>query len=160
MHPLLLSACLAVGLAGHAAAGERAQAAEHPPSHEESPAMPNMINWFEIPATDFDRAVRFYGAILDAPLHIMDMDDTRMGMFPNDGDNVSGAVVSGDGYVPGTQGALVYLSGGKDLSPMLARVVAAGGKVVVSKTRISAEFGHFALFIDTEGNRVGLHSPE
>lgn len=123
------------------------------------PAMQHMINWFEIPAADFDRALRFYGAVLDAPLDTMDMDGARMGMFPSDGRNVSGAIVHGEDYVPGTAGALVYLSGGEDLSPALARVVAAGGTVIVPKTRISPEFGYFALFLDSEGNRVGLHSP-
>lgn len=159
MRNLLLSACLAAGLAGHAAASERAPSPEQPARHEENPVMRNMINWFEIPVADFDRARRFYAAVLDAPLEAMDMDGTRMGMFPSDGNNVSGAIVHGEDYVPGMQGPLVYLAGGDDLSPMLARVGAAGGKVIVPKTRISPEFGFFALFIDTEGNRVGLHSP-
>ncbi|WP_202840908.1 DUF6265 family protein [Luteimonas saliphila] len=123
------------------------------------PAMQHMINWFEIPVADFDRALRFYGAVLDAPLEAMDMDGVRMGMFPSDGRNVSGAIVHGEDYVPGTTGALVYLSGGGDLAPALARVAAAGGKVIVPKTQISPEFGYFALFLDSEGNRVGLHSP-
>lgn len=159
MRNLLLTTCLAAGLAGHAAANERAPSPDQPARHEERPAMQNVINWFEIPVADFDRASRFYGAVLDASLEAMDMDGTRMGMFPSDGRNVSGAIVHGEDYVPGTQGTLVYLAGGDDLSPMLARVAAAGGEVIVPKTRISPEFGWFALFIDTEGNRVGLHSP-
>ncbi len=127
---------------------------------DKRPAMHNLINWFEIPAVDFDRAVRFYSAVLDARLEPMDLGGTKMGMFPNDGSNVSGAVVQGADYVPGAQGALVYLSGGEDLSPMLARVAQAGGTVIVPKTQISPEFGYFALFFDTEGNKVGLHSPK
>ena len=34
----------------------------------------------------------------------------------------------------------------------------AGGKVAVPKTKISDEHGFFAIFIDSEGNKVGLHS--
>lgn len=123
------------------------------------PDMHHLISWFEIPVADFDRALRFYATVLDASLQTMDMGGTRMGMFPSDGRNVSGAIVHGDDYAPGAQGPLVYLSGGDDLSPMLARVTEAGGKVIVPKTEISPEFGHFALFIDSEGNRIGLHSP-
>lgn len=123
------------------------------------PAMRHMINWFEIPATDFDRALRFYSTVLDAALEPMEMEGAKMGMLPSDGENVSGAIVQGEDYIPGTHGALVYLSGGQDLSPMLARVTVAGGRVIVPKTQISPEFGYFALFIDSEGNRVGLHSP-
>jgi len=124
------------------------------------PAMHNMINWFEIPVADFDRAMRFYSAVAGAALEPMDLDGTKMGMLPADGRNVSGAIVQGDGYTPSTEGTLIYLSGGEDLSPMLARVAEAGGSVIVPKTQISPEFGFFALFIDTEGNKIGLHSPK
>lgn len=134
--------------------GSKATAATHT-----RPMMQNMVSWFEIPAVDFDRAVRFYTAVLDVPLEVMDMGGTKMGMMPADGLNVSGAVVHGEDYMPGTSGTLVYLSGGEDLSPALVRVAGAGGTVIVPKTEISPEFGYFALFIDTEGNKLGLHSP-
>ena len=41
---------------------------------------------------------------------------------------------------------------------MLARVERAGGSIVVPKTDIGGDFGFFAHFVDTEGNKVGLHS--
>jgi predicted enzyme related to lactoylglutathione lyase len=53
---------------------------------------------------------------------------------------------------------MVYLSGGRDLATVLARVEGAGGKILVGKTPITPEYGYFAHFLDTEGNRVGLHS--
>jgi predicted enzyme related to lactoylglutathione lyase len=52
---------------------------------------------------------------------------------------------------------LIYLDAGEDLTPVLGRVEPAGGKVVVPKTSIG-EHGAIAVFIDSEGNRVGLHS--
>ena len=167
MRTILLLACLVASVGSHpvaARASERAPPAEGsvqvPDPADKRPAMHNLINWFEIPAVDFDRAVRFYSAVLDTALEPMDLGGTKMGMFPSDGSNVSGAVVQGDDYVPGAQGALVYLSGGEDLSAMLARVAQAGGTVIVPKTQISPEFGYFALFFDSEGNKVGLHSPK
>lgn len=84
---------------------------------------------------------------------------SEMAFFPSE-DGVGGAVVSGDGYEPNDKGSLVYLNGGEDLSDALSRVEKAGGKVIVPKTQISPEIGHFALFIDTEGNKVALHSPK
>jgi len=66
--------------------------------------------------------------------------------------------VQGEGGVPSQNGTMVYLNGGDDLAPLLARVAQAGGQVVVPKTEIGSDFGFFAHFVDTEGNKVGLHS--
>lgn len=121
--------------------------------------MQNVLNWFEIPATDFDRAVTFYKAILCVEMQESEMYGTKMGMFPMDGQNVSGAVVKGDGYTPSKDGALIYLNGGDDLQVIVDRIENNQGVVVVPKTMISEEMGYFAIFIDTEGNKIGIHSP-
>jgi predicted enzyme related to lactoylglutathione lyase len=118
----------------------------------------NAINWFEIPATDFDRAVRFYGDIYKQDMPSRDLGHIKMGFFSHEQGQIGGAVVSGDGYVPSTDGAKVYLNGGADLTTVLDRVAAAGGTVVTGKTEISPEIGFFAIFDDTEGNRIYLHS--
>lgn len=121
--------------------------------------MANALNWFEIPASDIKRAINFYNAILDTELESMEMsEDFPMGMFPSE-DGVSGAVISGEGYTPSAEGSLVYLNGGDDLNDVLNRVEAAGGQVVSAKMDIG-ENGFVAFFMDTEGNRVGLHSME
>jgi predicted enzyme related to lactoylglutathione lyase len=88
----------------------------------------------------------------------MEMGPTTMGFLSSDPEAVGGAIVHGDGGVPSKQGTIVYLSGGDDLAPMLARVEKAGGSIVVHKTEIGNDFGCFAHFVDTEGNKVGLHS--
>ncbi len=120
--------------------------------------MNKWINWFEIPAADFDRANKFYSGIFAIELYTMEMMGSKMAIFPA-GDNESGgAVVQGDGYVPSMDGSVVYLNGGKDLSGVLGRVESNGGKVIVPKTHIGDEMGYFAMFIDTEGNKVALHS--
>lgn len=120
--------------------------------------MTNAINWFEIPAADFERALRFYGAVLGASITRHKMGDADMGFLPADRDGVGGAIVAGPDAHPGPGGALVYLNANPDLSVALGRVTAAGGSVLVPKTEISPEFGFFALVKDTEGNVVGLHS--
>jgi predicted enzyme related to lactoylglutathione lyase len=71
---------------------------------------------------------------------------------------VGGAIVYGNGYKPSADGTVVYLNAGEDLNIILNRVVPAGGKAVTPKILITEEIGYSAFFIDTEGNRVGLHS--
>lgn len=122
--------------------------------------MANVINWFEIPAKDFDRACKFYGEVLDSTIQEMDQDASplRMAFLPGSSEGeVGGALVTGEGYEPTPNGSIVYLNGGDDLSSYLSRVEPAGGKVVVPKTGIG-ENGFFAQFIDSEGNRVAFHS--
>jgi uncharacterized protein len=120
--------------------------------------MAHALNWFEIPVTDFERAKRFYEAMLGAPIAPMQMGPVTMGMLSSDQNAVGGALVHGDGGTPSQTGTLVYLNGGEDLAPLLARAQQAGAKVVVPKTEIGNGFGFFAHFVDTEGNKVGLHS--
>lgn len=121
---------------------------------------PNAISWFEIPVEDFARAKSFYSAIFDFAMPEMQMGPNTMGFLLHEqGKGVGGAIVKGDGYVPSKQGALVFLAAGSDLAVVLSRVAPAGGSVLHPKTQISPEYGYFALVIDSEGNRVGLHSP-
>lgn len=120
--------------------------------------MDNAVNWFEIPAADFERAIRFYENVMACKLERMTMGDAMMAMFPTSGSGVGGCVVGHPAMKPSPDGSCVYLNAGKDLAPALARVAPAGGSVVVPRTKISDEIGYFAIFLDSEGNRVGLHS--
>jgi len=124
--------------------------------------MQTAISWFEIPATDLERATKFYEAIFQVKLIPVDMPGIRMRMFPLDDpmSGVGGAVVDAPGfYKPSaTDGVLIYLNGNPDVQIILDRVEAAGGKIAMPKTPISPEYGDMALFIDTEGNRIGLHN--
>jgi len=120
--------------------------------------MKNLVSWFEIPMSDFGRAVSFYKSVLDLDIRQTEMFGTKMGLFPSDGSNVSGALVQGEGYEPSKEGVSIYLNGGKDLTVPLNKVEKAGGTIVVPKTEISKEMGFFAIFLDTEGNKIALHS--
>lgn len=124
--------------------------------------MTNAISWFEIPTTDIDRATKFYEAIFEISLIPMDMENIKMRMFPvaDQMTNVGGALVHSDGFhkPSETDGPLIYLNGNPDVQNIIDRVETAGGKVSLPKTEISPEYGFMAVFIDTEGNRIGLHS--
>ena len=115
------------------------------------------VSWFEIPALNFEKAVAFYDHIYDIKMERVVNATHSMAVFPaNKG--VGGAVVCGPGSVPGQAGPLVYLNGGKDLGVILSRVPEAGGRIVMPKTLIDKESGYFAIFIDSEGNKMALHS--
>jgi predicted enzyme related to lactoylglutathione lyase len=120
--------------------------------------MANALNWFEIPASDHERAVKFYSQVLGRELQPMEMGDIKMAFINSDEDGVGGAICCGEGYKPSAEGTLVYLNGGDDLSVPLSRVEKAGGKIVMPKTHISEEIGYMAFFMDSEGNKVAFHS--
>ena len=120
--------------------------------------MINAINWFEIPVTDFERAKKFYETLFDAEIMEMPFPGGRYGMLPSDMQNgVGGGLAQGEGFEPSDKGTIVYLNGGEDLAEPLSRVENAGGKIIFPKTSIG-DNGFMAHFIDTEGNRVALHS--
>lgn len=121
--------------------------------------MSRLINWFEIPATDFQRARRFYETVFAVTLREETCGAGQMGIFPYECPATGGAIARMDCYTPGPGGVVIYLDGGDDLAVPLDRIKAAGGEIVVAKTLITAEIGYMALFRDTEGNIVGLHSP-
>jgi hypothetical protein len=124
--------------------------------------MKDAISWFEIGTTDLDRATQFYETIFNVKLNPLDLDNIKMRMFPLDDmmTGVGGALVYSDGFhkPSATDGPLIYLNGNPDVQIILDRVEAAGGKIMVPKTQISEEYGYMAVIIDTEGNRIGLHS--
>ena len=118
------------------------------------------LNWFEIPVSDFDRAKKFYSTIYDYEMPENMMGNTRMGFFLMDFEKqgVGGSICFGEGYIPSAEGSLIYLNGGADLNIILNRIEGAGGQVLVPKTLINEDIGFFAIFTDTEGNRLALHS--
>jgi predicted enzyme related to lactoylglutathione lyase len=121
----------------------------------------NAISWFEIPTTDLNRAQKFYETIFGVSLTPLDVQAIKMRMFPlEDQMGVGGALVyNADFYKPSsTDGPLIYLNANPDVQNVLGKVESAGGKILVPKTQISEDYGYMAMFIDTEGNRIALHS--
>ena len=124
--------------------------------------MNTAISWFEIGTTDLDRATKFYETIFGVKLNPLDLPNIKMRMFPLDDmmTGVGGALVNSGGFhkPSATDGPLIYLNGNPDVQKVLDKVEAAGGKIMVPKTQISPEYGYMAVIIDSEGNRIGLHS--
>ena len=123
-----------------------------------------MVGWFEIPVLDMDRAVKFYNEVFQIKISIHNLENIVMGWFPfTEDQNIPGTsgslVYAPDFYKPSTEGILIYFSSmTDDLNDELSRVEKAGGNVLQQKTQISEDHGYYALLLDTEGNRVALHS--
>ena len=86
------------------------------------------------------------------------MGQALYGIIGTPDDGINGAIVAHEWYTPSENGVLIYLDAGDDLNPMLARAEGAGASVLIPKTQISEDVGYMAVFRDTEGNRIALHS--
>ena len=124
---------------------------------QEEATINNYVTWFEIPAYNLYRSVAFYNYIFGIEITTVELNGFYMGFFPGD-KGIRGAIVAGPGCVPSEVGPLLYLNGGHDLNNVLYKVNEAGGRVIMEKTFLSETAGYFALFIDSEGNRLALHS--
>ncbi len=113
------------------------------------------INWFQIPATDLERATAFYADVLRAETMPMTMPGARMQAFVSGGRPV-GAIVESEHVAPSDQGTLMFLDAGGPVGDALARVERAGGRIVLPRTEIG-EYGVIGQFLDTEGNRLAFH---
>lgn len=116
--------------------------------------MKKLISFVEIPAANFERAVLFYSKILKLELQVIEGADEKMAMFPGG----EGAISFAPDFNPSRDGVLVSLNAGSDLNAVLNLVKKNGGEITKPKTKIESEgMGYFALFIDCEGNRIGLY---
>lgn len=117
-----------------------------------------MISWFEIPVRDLERAVRFYSTIFRMEVPILDLGNLKMGLLGDSANGVAGALVQHDRYEPSESGVLLYFNAGDDLQSVFSRVENAGGTIIIPKRQVSEAFGFMAVILDTEGNRIALHS--
>lgn len=123
----------------------------------------NMINWFEIPVTDTARAKKFYETILDVKMTTQQFSEEELTFFPSTPNvvqatsgRVTGVLLKNEFSKPSRNGTVVYLNASPDIQKVLDKIERSGGEVLVPRTEIIA--GFIAQFIDTEGNRVALHS--
>lgn len=122
----------------------------------------NIVGWFEIPVENIDRAIKFYEEVFVIKLQKQHLGPLTMAFFPGkEGSTGAGGalVYHTEYYKPSRDGILIYftaLSG--DAAVELSRIEKAGGKVLRHKTMIAPDIGYMGLFLDTEGNRIAIHS--
>lgn len=120
--------------------------------------MKSIIAIFEIPAKDIERAVRFYETLLGMEIETMEFPGMKMGVFPPDGQLSYGTIVEGEGYEPSANGVTIYLNMEQDIEGLLKVVEELGGTVLVEKSPHADESGYYGIFIDSEGNKIGLNN--
>lgn len=122
----------------------------------------NAVGWFEIPVANMERAIKFYETVFEIKLdrHQMGPLDMAWFVWVQGGNGAPGSLVyHAEYYKPSSDGTLVYFTAHSgDLNNELSRVEKAGGKVLQPKTQISEEYGYMALLLDSESNRIALHS--
>ncbi len=119
----------------------------------------NALNWFEIPATDINRAKDFYAKSFGVDMgETIEMMGMQMAFFPSAEGKVSGGLVQSDMHKPSMDGCVVYLNANPSMETVITNITAAGGNVIMPKTHISEDIGYMAFFIDSEGNKMALHS--
>lgn len=119
--------------------------------------MANQIVWCDIPVVDLDRAVKFYSAMLGQPVKKQDFSGMTVGILPHNDGEVGGCLFTSAEEKPSDKGVMIYLDANGRLDEAIAAVTANGGKVVQAKHPIGP-FGFRAVVLDSEGNRVALHS--
>lgn len=116
--------------------------------------MEKLISWVEIPTNDFERAMSFYGQVLKAELKAEDFGTEKMACFPSG----EGAIIYEPNYKPSENGVMVSLQLADNIDNTLERIEKNGGTILKPKTKIEVEGkGYFAVFLDSEGNRLGLY---
>jgi len=121
--------------------------------------MANTIVWADIPVTDLDRARKFYAAVLQAEIELMEGAPGEVALLPMEPGSVSGDLVRSENQKPGAGGITIYLDSKGDPEGMMERVVAAGGKVLTPVASMGDRVGSIGFFQDSEGNRIGVHKP-
>ncbi|MEO0899269.1 MAG: VOC family protein [Bacteroidota bacterium] len=154
---LLAVACC---LTACAPQGESSSSPEPTPTAEPTPAPSPQayVSLIEIPMTDTKRAIQFYRKLLNIKIEKYDMPDMTIAVLPYENQMVNIVLVKGADYEPSAKGPIVYLETGDKLDDILLRVEPLKGKILVPKTPHADGNGFFALFLDSEGNRMGLNS--
>ena len=116
----------------------------------------NRFVWADIPVKDLDRAQAFYSAVLGCDVGVEMFGDTRYGIIDHHNGNGGCLVVDPDA-VTSTGGFLVYLNTNGRIRDAVTQVETHGGSVTQPIHSIGPH-GCRALVIDSEGNRLALHS--
>lgn len=116
-----------------------------------------LVRFIEIPVTNLERASKFYESVFDLTFQNMEMSNAKLAMFCIASDQTNGALVQGDGYIPSKDGILIYLSAGDNMQLLIDRIPDSGGRMTMNRSSLEGH-GFVARFIDTEGNKIGLHS--
>ena len=120
--------------------------------------MKRLVAFFEIPCVDFKRAIAFYESVFNVKLDAYDCGEEKMAFFSEGESGTCGAISWAKDFRPSKDGVLVSLCC-EDMVKTIESIEKSGGQIITPRTRIEADDrGYFSVFIDCEGNRLGLWS--
>mgnify|MGYP005819504797 CR=1 FL=1 len=119
--------------------------------------MNNQIVWVDIPVTDLDRAIAFYSAVLAGEIKKESFEHFQFGLLPHADTSVSGCLVlSPKDHIHDT-GPLIYFNVDGRLDDAVAQAKKFEVNIIEEKFMMG-EHGYRAVIIDSEGNKIALHS--
>ncbi|MEX0728705.1 MAG: VOC family protein [Planctomycetaceae bacterium] len=116
----------------------------------------NRAVWFDIPVADLERAAAFYRAVLGIDVHLETFGEFRFAVLDHHDGN-GGCLVIKENEISSDHGILVYLNVHGRIRDAVAQVTNHGGKILTEIQSIGPH-GFRAIVLDSEGNRLALHS--
>lgn len=117
----------------------------------------NQVVWFDIPCKDLNRAIAWYSAVLGSTVVKEDYGEFSMGILPHSDSTVGGCLAVLQDTEPSDRGILIYLNCEGRLEEAVSLVEENGGTIRVP-IHVIGPHGRRAIVIDSEGNRVALHT--
>jgi predicted enzyme related to lactoylglutathione lyase len=118
--------------------------------------MRHHFTWVDIPVLDLDRASTFFSQILNLSVK-QEVPYIPVSVFNHSEGMVSGCLFRKEGFLPSEHGPLIYLNVDGRLDQAIALVEKLGGRILEPKKSIPP-YGYRAVILDSEGNRLALHS--
>lgn len=115
----------------------------------------NRAVWFDIPVADLDRAAAFYSAVLGVAVTREDDGEFALGVIDHHDGN-GGCLVPNEAEIA-AGGVLLYLNVDGRIQDAVSKVVPHGGSITKPIHSLGPH-GFRAVVIDSEGNRIALHS--
>ena len=117
---------------------------------------PDRVVWFDLPVADLERAGRFYAAVLGIQVSRTSAGDFTFAVLEH-GPTGNGGCLIPNAKEVSAAGILVYMNVDARIRDALAQVEKHGGRVLKPIESIGAH-GFRAIVLDSEGNRIALHS--
>lgn len=119
-------------------------------------SLKNRVVWCDIPVAELDRAAAFYRAVLAIQVDKMEFDGSAFCILEHEKGN-GACLIQNAAEVSSASGILVYMNVDQRIRDAVAHVEKLGGKVVQPVHPIGPH-GFRAIVLDSEGNRIALHS--
>ncbi|MBT5925748.1 MAG: VOC family protein [Verrucomicrobia bacterium] len=116
----------------------------------------NLGVWFDVPVKDLDRATTFYAEILSIQVSKQNFNDVEFSVLEHKDGN-GGCLVPRTEEVTSESGILVYFNVHGRLHDAVDKTLTHGGKIVLPIHPIGPH-GFRSIILDSEGNRIALHS--